>query len=65
MISEALELPVEGRQVSHSWFMEVVCHSHGGLGGDMDGGGGWYTCRTKLGRFVACQEILEHLLSAR
>ena len=33
MISEALELRVEGERVSHSWYMYVVCHGFGGLGG--------------------------------
>ena len=40
MISEALELPVEGGQVSHSWCVCVVGHGYGGLGGGWDGGGG-------------------------
>ena len=31
MISEALELRVEGRRVSHSWCMCVICHGYGGL----------------------------------
>ena len=46
MISEALELPVEGGRVSHSWCMVVVSHGYGGLGGGRDGGGGWYACGT-------------------
>ena len=25
------------------------CHGDGGLGGGMDGGGGWYVCVTKPG----------------
>ena len=29
--------------------MCVVDHGYGGLGGDRDGGGGWYSCRTKPG----------------
>ena len=37
MISEALELRVEGGRVSHSCCMGVVCHGYGGLGGGMDG----------------------------
>ena len=36
-----LELYVDGVRVSHSWCMCVVSHGYGGLGGDMDGGGGW------------------------
>ena len=27
--------------------MGVVSHGYGGLGGGMDGGGGWYACGTK------------------
>ena len=38
---------MEGGRVSHSWCMCVVGHGYGGLGGGMDGGGGWYACRTK------------------
>ena len=41
MISEALELHVEGEQASHSWCMCVVSHGFGGLGGGRDGGGAW------------------------
>ena len=33
------ELCVEGRQVSHSWYMCVVGHGYGGLGGGRDGDG--------------------------
>ena len=40
MISEALNLCVEGGRVSHSWCMCVVNHGYGGLGGGWDGGGG-------------------------
>ena len=40
MVSETLELRVEGGRVSHSWCMCVVSHGNGGLGGSMDGGGG-------------------------
>ena len=39
MITEALELHVEGGQVSHGWCMCVVSH----------GGGGWYACARKPG----------------
>ena len=49
MISKALELYVEGGRVSHSWCMCVVDHGYDGLGGGMDGGGGWYACGTKPG----------------
>ena len=41
MISEALELSVEGGRVSHSWCMSVVSHRYDGLGADRDGDGGW------------------------
>ena len=40
MISEAHDLCVEGRRVSHSWCMCVVSHGYGGLGGGRDEGGG-------------------------
>ena len=33
MISEALELYIEGGRVSHSWCMCVVDNGYGGLGG--------------------------------
>ena len=49
MISEALELCVEGGHVSHSWCVGVVSHRYDGLGGGMNGCGGWYACRTKPG----------------
>ena len=39
MISDALELCVEGIQVSHSWWMCVISHGYGGFGGDRDGDG--------------------------
>ena len=38
MISEALELRMEGGRVSHSWCMRVVRHVYGGL----CGGQGWW-----------------------
>ena len=65
MISAALELCVEGGQVSHSWWMRVVSHGYGGLGGDRDGGGGWYACGTKPRGLVACLEMPEHFPNAR
>ena len=37
MISEALELHVEGGRVSHSWCICAVSHGYGGLGGGRDG----------------------------
>ena len=40
MISETLELHVEGGRVSHSWCMCVVGHGCGGLGVGRGGGGG-------------------------
>ena len=49
VISEALELCVEGERVNHSWCMGVVGHGYGGLGGDRDEGGGWYSCGTRPG----------------
>ena len=64
MISEALEVYVEGGRVSHSWCMGVVSHGYGRLGGGSDGGGGWYACWIKLG-VVTCRKMPEHLLSAR
>ena len=62
MISEALELCAEGRQVSHTWCMCVDSHGYGGLGGGRAGGGGWYACGTKPGGVVKCREMLEHLV---
>ena len=44
MISEALELHVEGGCVSHSWSMSVVCHGNVGLDEGSDGGNGWHAC---------------------
>ena len=41
MISEAFELRVEGRRVSHSRCMGVVGNGYGGLGRCRDGDGGW------------------------
>ena len=64
MISEALRLRVEGVRISHSWYMCVVSHSHGRLGGFKDGGGGWYACGTKPMGLVACLEMQEHFPSA-
>ena len=61
MISEELELYVEGGRVSHSWHMCVVGHARGGMGGSRDAGG-WYVCGTKL---VECRKMPKHLPSAR
>ena len=47
IISEALELRVEGGRVSHCWCMCIVSHGYGGLGGGKDEGGGWYACGIK------------------
>ena len=47
MISEVLELRVEDGRDSGSVCMCVVSHGYGGLGGDRDGGGGWYACGKK------------------
>ena len=65
MISEALELRVEGARVSNCWSMGVVTHGYGGLGGGRYLGGGLYACGTKRWRSVACWEMLEHFPSAR
>ena len=32
---------MEGKQANHSWCMDVVSHSHRGLSGDRERGGGW------------------------
>ena len=45
--------------------MCVVSHGYVGLGGGMDGGGGWYVCGTKPGMLVACREMRGHFPSAR
>ena len=37
-------------------FWGVVSHGYNGLGGGMNGGGGWYACGTKPWRLVACRE---------
>ena len=42
IISEALELRLEGGLISHSWCMCVVSHGYGVLDGVEDGSGGWY-----------------------
>ena len=63
MISEALELCVEGGQVRHSWCVCVAGRGCGGLGGGRDGGGGWHACGRKPGGLVACWEMLEHFPS--
>ena len=65
MISESLELCVEGRQVSHSWCMCVISHGYGGLGGGWNGGSGRFACGTKSRGLVSCREMPEHFPSAR
>ena len=45
--------------------MCVVGRGYGGLGGGMDGGGGWYACRTKRGWLATCREMPDHLPSIR
>ena len=55
---------MEGGRVSHSWWMCVICHGHGGLGVYMDGIGGWYAYGIEPGWLFACREIPEHFLSA-
>ena len=62
MNSEAQELCVEGRQVSHSWCMCVIGHINPELDTSRNGGGGLYTCGTKLGGWSyvgRCQRLLE------
>ena len=49
MISEALEMYVEGGQFCHSWCMCVVGHGKSWFGWGRDGGGRWYACGTKSG----------------
>ena len=51
MITEALELYVEGGRVSHSWCMCVA--GYGGLGGGRHRGGGSYEYGTKPRGLVA------------
>ena len=58
IISEMLDLHVEGGRVSHSWCMRVVGHGDGGLGEGRDGGGGWHACRQN-------REMLRHFVSER
>ena len=65
MISDGLELSMAGGRVCHSWCMGVVIHSYGGLGGGMDGGGGWYACETTPGGAGCVWEMLEHFLRVR
>ena len=65
MVSEALELYVNGGRVSHSWCMCVVGHVYGCLGVGWDGGGGWYACETKPVGLVVRRVMLEHFLSAK
>ena len=65
MISEALDLCVEGGRVSHSLCMCVVNHGYGGLGGGWDGSCGWYACGAKPRGLVACRKMPEHFPSAR
>ena len=65
MISEALELRVEGGRVSHCWCMCVVGHGYGWFDGGWDGGRGWYSCGTKQRGLVAFQVMPEHFPSAR
>ena len=49
MLSEVLELRVEGGKVSHSWCMRVVSHGYGRQGGKRGEGGGSHACGTKPG----------------
>ena len=50
---------MEGGQVGHSWRMCVVGYGYGGLGGDMDRGGGWYACVTKPREWLHAGTLLE------
>ena len=50
MISEALELSVNGGRVSQSWCMCVVRHGYGVLGGGRDEGGGLYASGSHVWR---------------
>ena len=45
--------------------MGVVSHGYGGLGGGMDGGGGWYAYRALPRGLVACREMPERFPSER
>ena len=54
MISEALELRVEGGQVSRSWCTCVGSHGNDGLDGARDGGSAWHACWMKPRGLVAC-----------
>ena len=49
MITEALELRVEGGRVSHSLCMCAVGYGYCGLGGGRDGSGEWQASGTKPG----------------
>ena len=62
MISEALELYVDGGRVSHNWCMRVVSHGYGGLVGGRYGGG-MHSGQSQ--GLVACREMPEHFPSAR
>ena len=49
MISEALELRMEGGRACHSWYMRIDSHGYGRIGGGREGGWRWYACGTTLG----------------
>ena len=49
IISETLELRVEGGRISYSWCMCVGNHGYHGFGGGMDGCGEYYANGTKPG----------------
>ena len=58
MISEALDLFLEGGRVSHSWCMRVVGHGYVGLG--------WILCmRDKVRGVARNRDMPEHFPSAR
>ena len=49
MISETLELRVEGGRLRHNGCMFVVSHGYGGFGGGRFADDGWYACGIKPG----------------
>ena len=51
MITEALELYMEGGRVSYSWCVCLVGHRYGGMGGGRNGAGGYHAC----GRKIVCE----------
>ena len=64
MISEALELYIQGRPVSNSWCMCIDGHGCSWLAGGRDGDGGCHACGTIQGGWQH-DGIPEHFTSAR